>query len=190
VVAGAFTGAILYLCAAYVPLWMTTHAHLDPVAAGAALVPLLAGWALGSSFGVHVLIRRGMRAPLGGGFAIAFLGVAALAAVASRDLPIRWAYGALAIVGLGMGPAASSSLIGSQSAAAWHQRGVVTSAVYAARLLGGAIAVAVFGARAADGGLRFEGIAGLALVAAVTLALVTPRDPSALRVEAAASPAE
>lgn len=190
IVGGAFTGAMLYLCAAYVPLWMTTHARLDPVASGVALVPLLVGWAFGSSFGVRVLVRSGMRASVGGGFALALLGAVALAVVAARDLPVSGAFVALAVLGVGMGPAASSSLVASQSAAPWHQRGVVTSAIYAARMLGGAVAVAAFGGRDPGGAARFEGIAGVALVAAVTLAVLAPSGASALRVEVGSSPAE
>ncbi len=141
---GAFTGALLYLCTAYVPLWLTAHAHLDAVAAGAALVPLLAGWAFGSSFGVKVLVRHGMRASVAGGFGIAVAGAIGLALVATLDLPVKWAYLALAVHGLGMGPAASTSLVASQNAAPWNQRGAVTSVIYAARMLGGALAVAAF----------------------------------------------
>jgi MFS family permease len=188
-VGGVFTGAMLYLCGAYVPLWLTTHAHLDAVASGAALVPLLVGWAFGSSFGVRVLVRRGMRASVAGGFAIAALGAAALAIVAAEDLPVKWAYVALAVLGVGMGPAASSSLVASQSAAPWHQRGGVTSAIYAMRMLGGAVAVEALGARDAGGAARFEGIAAVALVAAVTLALLAPRDLAALTADLEVSPA-
>jgi MFS family permease len=180
---GVFTGAMLYLCAAYVPLWMTTHAHLDPIASGAALVPLLVGWSFGSTFGVKVLVRRGMRTSVAGGFAIAAVGALALAVVAAGDFPVKWAYVALAVLGLGMGPAASTSLVASQSAAPWHQRGVVTSAVYATRLLGGAVAVAAFGARDAGGAGRFEGIAGVAVAAAALLAMVAPSGVEALEGE-------
>jgi hypothetical protein len=182
---GVFTGAMLYLCAAYVPLWMTTHAHLDAMASGAALVPLLVGWSFGSTFGVKVLVKRGMRTSVAGGFAIALVGAAALAVVAAEDLPVKWAYVALAVLGLGMGPAASTSLVASQSAAPWHQRGVVTSAVYAMRLLGGAVAVAAFGAKEAGGAARFEGIAAVALAAAAALAIVAPSGVEALECEEA-----
>ncbi|MGH7293956.1 MAG: MFS transporter, partial [Polyangiaceae bacterium] len=49
-------------------------------------------------------------------------------------------------VGLGIGPAASTSLLGPQSAVRWAQRGGVTSAVYAVRMFGGSLVVAVLGA--------------------------------------------
>ena len=121
------TGALLYLCAAYVPLWMTTHAHRDPLVAGAALVPLLVGWAFGSSFGVKVLVRHGMRASTAGGFAIAAAGAIAFAVFAARDADLRLAFAALAVLGAGIGPAASTSLVGPQSSVAWSERGAITS---------------------------------------------------------------
>ncbi len=67
-VASLFAGGILAACSAYVPLWMTLRSNGDALAAGAALVPLLVGWAIGSSFGVRVLVTRGMRTSVGGGF--------------------------------------------------------------------------------------------------------------------------
>jgi MFS family permease len=181
IAAGLFAGAMLYLCAAYVPLWMTTHAHLDAITSGAALVPLLVGWAFGSSFGVRVLVRHGMRASVAGGFAIAVAGALALAVIASNDLPVRWAYVALAVMGAGLGPAASTSLVAPQSAAPWDQRGMVTSVIYAARMLGGSLAVAAMGAGDAGGAARFVGLAVVSLVAAVTLAAIAPPDVAELR---------
>jgi MFS family permease len=181
--AGIFTGAMLYLCAAYVPLWMTTHAHLGAVASGAALVPLLVGWSFGSTFGVKILVRRGMKTSVAGGFAVALAGAVALAVVAAANLPVTWAYVALAVLGLGMGPAASTSLVASQSASPWRQRGAVTSAVYATRGLGGAVAVAAFGAWEEGGAARFEGIATVALVGAALLTALAPSDRGALEAE-------
>jgi predicted MFS family arabinose efflux permease len=131
-VASVFAGGILYACAAYVPLWMTGQSHGDALEAGAALVPLLVGWAFGSSFGVRVLVARGMRASVGGGFAIALVGAAALALSVARGLPGLWPMAALAVLGLGLGPAASTSLVGPQSCVPWSHRGSVTSVVYAA----------------------------------------------------------
>jgi MFS family permease len=144
--AGAFVGALLYTCAAYVPLWMSAHGKRDALAAGLALMPLLLGWSLGSSFGVTVLVRRGMRTSVGGGFALAFAGAAGLAIAVGQGLPNWVAFAAMALLGFGTGPAASSSLVAAQSSVAWRSRGAVTSAVYAARMLGGSLAVAALGA--------------------------------------------
>lgn len=78
------------------------------------------------------------------------------------------AYAALGVMGLGLGPAASSALIAPQSQVAWYQRGMITSAVYAARMLGGAVTVAVLGSIApmakSSPAPLFAWIAGAALV--------------------------
>jgi predicted MFS family arabinose efflux permease len=179
-VASVFSGATLYLCTAYVPLWMTTHAHLDALRAGAALVPLLTGWAFGSSFGVRVLVRHGMRASVAGGYAIAFAGASLLAVIGARDLPIAWAYVALALLGVGLGPASSTSLVAPQSAVLWRQRGLVTSAIYAMRLLGGSLAVVAFGGGAMTGAGRLQGVAVVTLLAAIFAWVLAPPDAGAL----------
>src|ERR1019366_930461 len=90
-VASLFAGGILAACSAYVPLWMTMQAHGDALDAGMALLPLLTGWALGSSFGVRVLVARGMRASVGGGFTIGLAGALGLAFAASQGLPTVYA---------------------------------------------------------------------------------------------------
>jgi MFS family permease len=178
-VASVFSGATLYLCTAYVPLWMTMHAHLDALRAGAALVPLLVGWAFGSSFGVRVLVRYGMRASVAGGYAIAFAGGVALALIGTHDVGVGWAYAALALLGLGLGPASSTSLVAPQSAVPWRRRGLVTSAIYAMRLLGGSLAVVVFGG-ATSGAGRFEGVALVTLAATLIALVLAPREVSAI----------
>ncbi|MGZ3421151.1 MAG: MFS transporter [Polyangiales bacterium] len=144
IVAAIFSGALLYTCAAYVPLWVTTHGGGTPLLAGLALVPLLGGWAIGSSFGVRIMVRHGMRASVVGGFAVAAIG-AILLAVAHALSSATFAAGALAILGLGLGPAASTSLVAPQNHVPWRQRGAITSAVYATRALGGSFAVAIVG---------------------------------------------
>jgi predicted MFS family arabinose efflux permease len=144
-VTSLFAGGILAACSAYVPLWMTALAKGDALAAGEALLPLLLGWALGSSFGVRVLVARGMRASVGGGFVIALVGAAGLAVAVACGLPTAFALASLAMLGLGLGPAASTSLVGPQSCVAWKHRGAVTSAVYAARMFGGSLAVTALG---------------------------------------------
>jgi hypothetical protein len=192
--AGAFVGGILYTCAAYVPLWMTAQGQGDPLVAGLALVPLLVGWALGSAFGVKVLVRHGMRASVGGGFAIAFAGAAGLAVVVARGLPVGWALAAMALLGLGTGPAASSSLVAAQSSVAWRHRGAVTSAVYATRMLGGSMAVAVLGAAdlwtSEASAARFVGVALLAFGAMAFSFAMAPRAIADEVGEVAAVPAE
>jgi MFS family permease len=119
-----------------------------------------------------------MRVSVAGGFAIALAGAVGLALVVTFHLPVPAAYAMLGVLGLGLGPAVSTALIATQSQVAWHQRGMITSAVYAARMLGGAIVVAALGSvhTPADGSpqARFVWIAGLALAALVMLTFLAP----------------
>jgi hypothetical protein len=175
---GAFGGGLLYACVAYVPLWMTRQMHGDAVHASSALIPLLVGWSIGSTFGVHVLVHRGMRASVAGGFAIALAGAVGLAAAVAFRLPLPAALGALTVVGLGIGPAASTALIAPQTEAPWEERGMVTSVVYGSRMLGGSLMVAALGSAGAAEGAppagRFAAIALTALAAVVILASFAP----------------
>ena len=182
-VAGAVLGGILYGCAAYVPLWVTTQGRGGALAAGAALVPLLTGWALGSAFSVRMLVAFGMRRVMMGGFAVAVGGASALALVAATGLPTTWALASLAVLGLGLGPVASTSIIAPQSCVPWSHRAAVTSVVFASRMLGGSLAVAALGALGDEAhvGTRFVGVALLAAAGVLATPLLAPRT---LRVEA------
>jgi hypothetical protein len=173
---------------------MSARGTRDAIAAGLALMPLLVGWAFGSSFGVKVLVRRGMRASVGGGFAIAFAGAAGAAISVACGLPVVVALASMALLGFGMGPAASSSLVAAQSSVAWRYRGAVTSAVYAARMLGGSLAVAALGAlgtHTADvATARFTTIALLAFGAMASSLLMAPSTLAPRAGDVVPSPAE
>jgi predicted MFS family arabinose efflux permease len=172
-----FAGAIIYAATAYVPLWVASHAGGDALRAGAALLPFLVGWAFGSSFGVRVLVARGMRVSVAGSFAVALAGAVAFALSTSGQAPGWLAMPALAVLGVGIGPAASTSLLGPQTAVAWSQRGSVTSAVYAVRMLCGSLSVAALGSVSGErgGAGRFAVVAVLALGGLATAALTAPR---------------
>ena len=170
---GAVAGGLLYGTTTYVPLWMTSHGY-SALLAGVALVPMLVGWAIGSIFGVRVLMQGGMRASVGGGFALSAVGAIALSVVAFAHLPIGWAFAALAVLGLGLGPAASTSIIGPQSVVPWSTRSVVTSAVYAGRMLGGAVAVAVLDIWQSSPSLEVMLLAPLAILGGFLLLSLAP----------------
>ncbi|MGZ3461353.1 MAG: MFS transporter, partial [Archangium sp.] len=142
VLGSLLAGGLLYSATAFVPLWMTERGGYTPLMAGLALVPLLAGWACGSTFGVRVFVHGGLRASAGGGFIIALVGAVLLALCAAHGWGLVPCFASLGLLGLGLGPAASTSLIGPQTRAPWHHRGMVTSAMYANRMLGGSFAIA------------------------------------------------
>ncbi len=171
---GVFCGGLLYTTTAFVPLWMTGHGDHSPLMAGLALVPLLAGWAFGSTFGVRVFMRGGLRASVGGGFTIALLGASLLAFGVAHGWGIAATFLSLGLLGLGLGPAASTSLLGPQTRAPWHHRGMVTSAVYASRMLGGSFTIAVVDLVRGEFSLRFALVAAIAGVAALLLSSLSP----------------
>lgn len=170
---GGFAGALLYATAAYVPLWMVSHGR-TALTAGFALVPMLAAWAVGSSFGVIVLLRGGMRASVGGGFALCAVGGGLLAFGVHGGAPLGWAFVCLGIFGFGLGPAASTSTIGPQSVVPWKARGAVTSAVYATRMLGGAVAIALLDLAQGHPAWQVMLIAPVALLGALLLLGLAP----------------
>ena len=102
----------------------------------------------------------------------------ALVIAMTRELPTFWITASLALLGLGLGPAASTSLVAPQSSVAWPYRGAVTSAVYATRMLGGSLAVVALGAAGAwtadPAVARFTGVALLALAGVVGAVLLAP----------------
>ncbi|MCY1016214.1 MFS transporter [Pyxidicoccus sp. MSG2] len=174
-VAGSVAGgALLYSMAAWVPLWMTEQGGHTPVGAGLALLPMLLGWSVGSTFGVKLLVRGGMRLSAGVSFAVAAVGAGFLALSAALGWGVPAALVGLGILGLGLGPAASTSLIGPQSRAPWHHRGIVTSSLYAMRLLGGSLSVALLALARGHFAAQFAIAAGLTATAALVLALFAP----------------
>ncbi|MFY0562378.1 MFS transporter [Archangium lansingense] len=174
VLGGLLAGGLLYTTIALVPLWMTEHGDHSPLMSGLALVPLLGGWAFGSTFGVRVFLRGGLRASAGGGFAISLLGACLLALGVSLDWGTAAVFVSLGLMGLGLGPAASTSLIGPQTRAPWHHRGMVTSSIYATRMLGGSFTLAALELVPGGFPVRFALIAALAGIAALGLALFAP----------------
>src|SRR5262249_29264190 len=142
-VGGFVAGGVLYTLSAYVPLWMISHRGNTALGAGVALVPLLTGWALGSSFGVKLMLRGGLRASAGLGFLVAGVGAALFGVALWQGAGDGWLYASLGLLGIGLGPAASTCIIAPQARVQWELRGAITSAVYACRMLGGSLAIAL-----------------------------------------------
>jgi len=171
---GIAAGGLLYGLSAYVPLWMHERGY-SPVMSGVALVPMLVGWSVGSTMGVKVLMRGGMRASVGGAFTLALIGTGLLTAGAAFNWGLPATFACLFVLGTGLGPAASTSIIGPQARAPWQHRGAVTSAIYSTRALGGSLLVAVLALSHGSFAVRF-GILGLLTAAAAVLLLsVSPK---------------
>ena len=168
---GLVAGGVLYTLSAYVPLWMISHGGRSAIGAGVALVPLLTGWALGSSFGVRLLLRGGLRASAGLGFLVAGAGAGLFDLALANHLGDGWLYASLGLLGIGLGPAASTCIIAPQARVRWEQRGAITSAVYACRMLGGSLAIAVVNLVGGSEPRQVLLVVGIALAGALGLRL-------------------
>jgi MFS family permease len=171
---GLVAGGVLYGTSAYVPLWMMAHSHRTALTAGAALVPLLVGWAVGSAIGVKLLLRGGLRASAAGGFAVAAVGAMLLALALVRDWGDAATFTALAILGFGLGPAASTSIFAPQQRVPWEQRGAVTSALYACRMLGGSLTIAFLNLAQGELSAQAALLAAVPIIGALVLARIAP----------------
>lgn len=173
---GWFAGGVLYLSSAFAPLWMIEHARQGAHFAGIPLICLLGGWAFGSSFGVRLFVARGMRWSAGGGYFLAFIASIGLV-LGARANSTAGVLVALTGVGLGLGPAASTSLVAPQNHVEPSQRGTVTSACYASRMLGGSVMIALLGALAPEGAavsLAFPSLIALTGAATLVALLLSP----------------
>ena len=175
-VSGAFAGGLLYLSSAFVPLWMIEHAGKSATLAGLPLICLLGGWAVGSTFGVRLFVARGMRWSAGGGYLLAtFAALGLVFAARAHSTPAVLA--TLTALGLGLGPAASTSLVGPQNHVAPELRGIITSACYASRMLGGSVAIGLLGALAPETDrvpFAFRSLVVLAAAGALAALLLAP----------------
>lgn len=163
-IAGSFLlGAILFGLETYVPLFIQGVRGGTATEAGGAITPLFLTWSISVALAARVVIRLGFRGTglLGSAFIAA--GMAGLALGAARPEhsgPIFTA--AMALTGIGMGPASLSQILSVQHAVQWERRGAATGAVTFFRTMGGAIGVGVLGAVLGHGlAARLGSLAGL-----------------------------
>lgn len=155
-------GAIIYTTSAFVPMFGQGVLMGTAIDAGLLLAPASIGWPLASTVAGRLLLRIGYRPLLvtGGVVATAGAGLLALAiATAESRAPVM---AAMLVVGVGLGLVNTPQLVAVQSAVGWRVRGAATSALQFFRSIGGAIAVALFGAvlnRRLGAALAGEGVA-------------------------------
>ncbi len=142
---GAFGGGVLLIgLVTYLPTFAQGVMGVSALVAGFVLAAMSVGWPLASSVSGRLYLRIGFRdtALLGGVTAIA-------ATVWFATIRINTGPGVAAaasfVLGVGLGFATTSLLVGVQSAVGWEQRGVVTGANMFMRYVGSALGAAVFG---------------------------------------------
>jgi MFS family permease len=198
-------GAVLLGLTSYVPTFVQDVLGTGPLVAGFALAALTLGWPLAAARSGRLYLRIGFRATalIGAGIILVGCGLLLLLGGSSSVYQV----GATSfVIGLGMGFAASPTLIAAQTAVGWQQRGVVTGTNMFFRSAGSAVGVAVFGAlvNATLGDSGIDGgrvspdaltagvhsvFLGTAVLAVVMLAavLLMPRDRAELRAHAGAT---
>lgn len=138
---GTFIGLSIY-----VPVFFEAARGLTAAQSGVALIPLMSGVILGAVVSSRLMgkIRHYRRPPLAG-LVLAMAGCAGLATHPS-SLPLAAVAVLLAVVGAGIGTVLPVTTVAIQNAVPMHQLGTATGVMSFFRALGGAVAVAGFGA--------------------------------------------
>jgi MFS family permease len=144
-VAGALVGTTIFGVDTFVPLFVQGARGGTAAAAGAVVTPIMFFWATSASLGTRALVRYGFRATARVGTMLITVGCGALLAAALAEAPVAWISAACALIGMGLGPLATSQMLAVQHAAPETQRGVASSLVPFFRALGGALGVGTLG---------------------------------------------
>jgi MFS family permease len=184
VLGGNLTAAAL--TAATTPAMLTVVLYVQdtlrlPAARGSLLFPAFNLAVVGGSLlGSRLLVRRGARALLGGGFAAVVAGIALLLTLPDRGVPVGVLLGSFALTGAGLGAASVASTAAGTAAVDERDRGVAAGLLTSTAQLGTALGLAVttplVAAAAPMTGYRLGfGVAALIGVAGLLAARTVPR---------------
>jgi len=142
---GLLMGTLMYVSAAFVPMFTQGVLGGTAIDAGITLAPMSIGWPIASTTSGWLLMRFSYRPFILLGAVFGILGSLLLAGVdpASGRLPVMVA---MFFLGVGLGFTSTPYLLAVQNAVPWSRRGVATSSVQFFRSIGGAIMVAALGA--------------------------------------------
>jgi EmrB/QacA subfamily drug resistance transporter len=138
-------GTLLFCATAFVPMFAQGVLGGTALDAGITLAPMSIGWPVASTAAGWLLLRAGYR-PLVVVGGIASLAGTALLATAGPSSTRALVMVAMLVAGIGLGLMSTPYLVAVQNAVPWQRRGVATSSVQFFRTIGGAVAVAGFGA--------------------------------------------
>lgn len=145
-VSGFLLGAAMMASLLMLPLYAQGVLHRSPTEAGASVAPMLLGWPLAAMVTSRLLSRVGVRPPVLVGSALIALSLIALALTISPRVRVGTLQGWMFVYGLGMGLAATATLLAVQASVPWSRRGVATSTNLFARSVGGALGTGGLGA--------------------------------------------
>lgn len=140
----ASTGAIIIGSSVFLSIYVQVVMGQSPLIAGWVLTAVSCSWVFGSVTGSRLMLRTSYRttAMLGGISAI--LGCLVLISLEPTRGPLLAGIGGF-IVGVGMGLVNTAFTVSTQSSVAWDQRGIATSNLAFARMLGQSLGAALFG---------------------------------------------
>jgi len=142
---GLLMGTLMYVAAAFVPMFTQGVLGGTAIDAGMTLAPMSIGWPIASTTSGWLLMRFGYRPFILAGAVFGIFGSMLLAAAdpASGRIPVM---AAMFLLGMGLGFTSTPYLLAVQNAVPWNRRGVATSSVQFFRSIGGAVTVAALGA--------------------------------------------
>jgi MFS family permease len=138
-------GALLIGLSSYLPTFVEGVIGTGALVAGFTLAALTIGWPIAASVAGPIYMRIGFRDTGLIGSVFIILG-AVLISLLPIDAAVWEAAAASFVLGIGLGAAASPTLVAVQSTVGWDRRGVVTGTNMFSRSMGSAVGAAVFGA--------------------------------------------
>jgi EmrB/QacA subfamily drug resistance transporter len=139
------TGMAMFGAIAFVPLFVQGVMGGSATEAGQALTPLFLGWVVTSVAGARLTVQAGYRPVAVAGVALLMSGFVILALMDEATTK-RTLFGAVLMLGCGMGLSMLSLLLAVQHGVERSQLGLATSLNQFARSVGAAVGVAVMGA--------------------------------------------
>jgi EmrB/QacA subfamily drug resistance transporter len=138
-------GTVMIGLSSFLPTFVEGVVGTGALVAGFALAALTIGWPIAASVAGRIYMRIGFRdtALIGSVFIIAG---AVLIALLPESATVWAAAAGAFVLGIGLGLAASPTVVAVQSSVGWQQRGVATGANMFCRSLGSAVGAAIFGA--------------------------------------------
>lgn len=139
-------GALMIAQVTYIPLHVQAVLGGSPTEAGSAVTPMVITWPIASMIGGRLVPKIGFRPFVRLGFGIAALGSFGVAFFTTPGAPLGLIQASVAIVGLGLGFAATPLLLAVQTTVEWKERGIATAGTIFSRNIGGTLVVGVMGA--------------------------------------------
>jgi EmrB/QacA subfamily drug resistance transporter len=137
-------GMIMMALTTYLPVFAQEVMGEPPVVAGFTLATMSIGWPLASTLSARLYLRIGFRNTAMLGLTVAAVSGALFLQLSASSSPLQAAASSF-VTGCGLGLSTTSFIVGVQSIVDWRRRGTATGSNMFARLIGGALGVAIYG---------------------------------------------